>query len=246
MAITGTYLQNPGTFLLGALFEYWVIAAFFTLFITSGIVNAFNLIDGLNGLSGSVALVAAAGIAAVSYNAGLNHITLPATVIGGALIGFMMLNFPFGKIFLGDGGAFFLGFLVAQIAIMLPMRNPEVSPWVSLLICAYPVVEVLYSMVRRIRENRPSGSPDDEHLHTLIKVKFIRIYFSQLSTDRCNPLVAPLVWVVVAILVVIASLWSDRQMVLVLSFGLFVLAYHLMYRWLLGREMPSSGVESGN
>jgi UDP-N-acetylmuramyl pentapeptide phosphotransferase/UDP-N-acetylglucosamine-1-phosphate transferase len=160
--------------------------------------------------------------------------------------GFLVVNYPFGKIFLGDGGAFFLGFLIAQIAIMLPMRNPEVSPWGSLLICAYPVVEVVYSIVRRIRENRPSGSPDDEHLHTLVKVKFIRAKFSHLSQSRRNALVAPLIWVVVATLVIIAILWSDRQMVLVLSFGLFVLAYHLVHRWLLGRMMPAIGVESGN
>jgi UDP-N-acetylmuramyl pentapeptide phosphotransferase/UDP-N-acetylglucosamine-1-phosphate transferase len=129
---------------------------------------------------------------------------------------------------------------------MLPMRNPEVSPWVSLLICAYPVVEVLYSMVRRMREKRPSSSADDQHLHTLIKVKFIRAYFSRLSQGRRNGLVAPLLWVVVATLVAIASLWSDRQMVLVLSFGFFVLAYHLMHRWLSDREMASSDVESGH
>jgi hypothetical protein len=108
------------------------------------------------------------------------------------------------------------------------------------------VVEVLYSMVRRILNKRPSSSPDDEHLHTLIKVKFIRTCFSQLSPNRRNALVAPLVWVIVTTLVVIASLWSDRQMVLALSFGLFVLAYHLMHRWLSGRETTSSGVESGN
>ena len=111
-----------------------------------------------------------------------------------------------------------------------------------LLICAYPVVEVLYSVVRRMRDKRSSGSPEDEHLHTLIKIKLIRPYFSQLSPNRRNSLVAPLVWLVVATLVAVAGLWRDSQMVLVLSFGLFVLAYHLMYRWLLGREMPSSGV----
>lgn len=133
IAITGTYLQNPGTFLLDALFEYWVIAVFFTLFITSGIVNAFNLIDGLNGLSGSVALVAAAGIAAISYNAGLNHITLPATVICGAVIGFIMLNFPFGKIFLGDAGAYGIGFILSWMSLDVLMEAPEISPWAMLM-----------------------------------------------------------------------------------------------------------------
>jgi UDP-N-acetylmuramyl pentapeptide phosphotransferase/UDP-N-acetylglucosamine-1-phosphate transferase len=246
IALSGTYLNHldiPG---FDTLLAWAPLGIAFTLLAVSGMTNSINIIDGFHGLAAGTVIVILLGFAYVAHGSQDTELLNLCLLLVAVVTGFLVVNYPFGKIFLGDGGAFFLGFLMAQIAIMLPMRNPEVSPWVSLLICAYPVVEVLYSMVRRIRENRPSGSPDDEHLHTLIKVKFIRAYFSQLSPNRRNALVAPLVWVIVATLVVIASLWSDRQMVLALSFGLFVLAYHLMHRWLSGRETTSSGVESGH
>jgi UDP-N-acetylmuramyl pentapeptide phosphotransferase/UDP-N-acetylglucosamine-1-phosphate transferase len=169
-----------------------------------------------------------------------------AILLAAVSAGFMVLNYPFGKIFMGDGGAYFLGFMVGQIAILLPMRNPEVSPWVSLLICAYPVVEVLYSMYRRIRNKKSSGAPDDQHLHTLIKTKLIRTHFDNLSQNRRNALVAPLIWVAVAALGTVACMFGNNLPALVVSFGLFVLAYHFTHRWLAEKKSLPIGIESGN
>ena len=84
-------------------------------------------------------------------------------------IGFLFVNFPFGLIFLGDSGAYFGGFLLSAIAIMLPSRNPEISSWVSFLICLYPITETLFSIYRKLRRkgHHPS-KPDGVHLHMLI------------------------------------------------------------------------------
>ena len=65
------------------------------------------------------------------------------------MLGFFVVNFPHGKIFLGDGGAYFCGFLLAALGVLLPARNPEVSAWTAILICAYPVIETLASMRRK-------------------------------------------------------------------------------------------------
>jgi UDP-N-acetylmuramyl pentapeptide phosphotransferase/UDP-N-acetylglucosamine-1-phosphate transferase len=245
IALSGTYLNHldiPG---VDTLLAWAPVGIAFTLLAVSGMTNAINIIDGFHGLAAGTVIVILLGFAYVAHGSQDTELLNLCLLLAAVVVGFLVVNYPFGKIFLGDGGAFFLGFLIAQIAIMLPMRNPEVSPWVSLLVCAYPVVEVLYSMVRRMLHKMPTESPDDEHLHTLIKVKLIRAFFSHLPQERRNALVAPLVWVIVATLVVIASLWSDRQIVLVLSFGLFVLAYHLVYRWLLGLKTPARAVESG-
>jgi len=246
IALSGTYLNHldiPG---LDTLLAWAPVGIAFTLLAVSGMTNSINIIDGFHGLAAGTVIIILLGFAYVAHGSQDTELLNLCLLLAAVATGFLVVNYPFGKIFLGDGGAFFLGFLVAQIAIMLPMRNPEVSPWVSLLICAYPVMEVLYSMVRRVQKKKPAGYPDDQHLHTLIKVNFIRTYSPNLPQYQRNALVAPFVWVIVATLVVIASLWSDRQMVLALSFGLFVLAYHLMHRWLSGRETTSSGVESGN
>jgi UDP-N-acetylmuramyl pentapeptide phosphotransferase/UDP-N-acetylglucosamine-1-phosphate transferase len=244
--LSGTYLNHldiPG---FDTLLAWAPVGIAFTLLAVSGMTNAINIIDGFHGLAAGTLIVILLGFAYVAHGSQDTELLNLCLLLVAVVTGFLVVNYPFGKIFLGDGGSFFLGFLVAQIAIMLPMRNPEVSPWVSLLICAYPVVEVLYSMVRRMREKRFSGSADDQHLHTLIKIKLIRRYFSFLSQARRNAMVAPLIWMMVAVLIAVACVWGDRQIVLVLSFGLYVLAYHLIHRWLLGRETAFIGIESEN
>jgi UDP-N-acetylmuramyl pentapeptide phosphotransferase/UDP-N-acetylglucosamine-1-phosphate transferase len=246
IALSGTYLNHldiPG---FDTLLAWAPLGIAFTLLAVSGMTNSINIIDGFHGLAAGTVIVILLGFAYVAYGSQDTELLNWCLLLAAVVVGFLVVNYPFGKIFLGDGGAFFLGFLVAQIAIMLPMRNPEVSPWVSLLICAYPVVEVLYSIARRMREKRPSGSADDQHLHTLMKVKLIRRHFSFFPQASRNAMVAPFIWMMVAVLIAVACAWSDRQVVLALSFGLFVLAYHLVHRWLLGRKTPVMSVESGN
>jgi UDP-N-acetylmuramyl pentapeptide phosphotransferase/UDP-N-acetylglucosamine-1-phosphate transferase len=78
-------------------------------------------------------------------------------MLASSVLGFMLLNYLFGKIFLGDAGTYFVGFLVPWTALLLPMCNEEISPWASLLVCAYPIVEVLYSIVRRMKARLKAG-----------------------------------------------------------------------------------------
>jgi UDP-N-acetylmuramyl pentapeptide phosphotransferase/UDP-N-acetylglucosamine-1-phosphate transferase len=230
IALSGTYLNHldiPGLYTLLA----WApVGIAFTLLAVSGMTNSINIIDGFHGLAVGTVLLMLLAFAYVAYGTQDTDLFNLAILLAAVSAGFMALNYPFGKIFIGDGGAYFLGFMVGQIAILLPMRNPEVSPWMCLLICAYPVVEVLYSMYRRIRNQKSSGAPDDQHLHTLIKTKIIRVYFPHLSQSRRNALVAPLIWILVAACGVVACKWGNSTSILVVCFGLFVLVYHLTYR----------------
>ncbi len=76
-----------------------------------------------------------------------------------AMLGFMLLNYPFGKIFLGDGGAYLAGFWLAECAVLLLVRNPEVSTWTVLLCCLYPVLETAYSMLPPPRHPQGAQRP---------------------------------------------------------------------------------------
>ena len=70
---------------------------------------------------------------------------------------------------MGDGGAYLLGFSLAELAILLLYRNPSVSPWFTASLMAYPIVETLYSMFRRkVIAKTKTGLPDDQHMHLLI------------------------------------------------------------------------------
>ncbi|MHA3916423.1 hypothetical protein [Halovulum sp. GXIMD14793] len=89
--------------------------------------------------------------------------------LAAAVAGFLVINFPLGRIFLGDGGAYLLGFALGVVAVMLPLRNPEISSWTSLLLLAYPLTEAWVSMFRRhVLHRRNISSADSAHLHSLV------------------------------------------------------------------------------
>jgi UDP-N-acetylmuramyl pentapeptide phosphotransferase/UDP-N-acetylglucosamine-1-phosphate transferase len=144
-------------------------AALFTCFAISGVTHSINIIDGLNGLaSGSVAIMLS-GLGAIAWMQG-DALVLQLCLTGvAALLGFMVLNYPFGKLFLGDGGAYLAGFWLAACAVLLLMRNPLVSTWSVLLVCFYPVWETAFSMYRRLVVKKvSSGEADMQHLHHLV------------------------------------------------------------------------------
>ena len=98
-----------------------------------------------------------------------------AILYAALVLGFFVVNFPLGKIFLGDGGAYFGGFLLASLGVLLPSRNPETSAWAAILICAYPVIETLASMRRKSRRHGHNvGQPDQVHFHMLAYRRYAR------------------------------------------------------------------------
>jgi hypothetical protein len=120
-----------------------------TIFAVAGVANAVNIIDGFNGLAAMCVVMMLGSLAYVAFQSQDAVIALCALAGLGAVMGFFIWNFPAGLIFLGDGGAYFLGFFVAELSILLLQRNPEVSPLCPLLMCIYPIFETVFSMYRR-------------------------------------------------------------------------------------------------
>ena len=142
---------------------------FFTTFALVGVSNAINIIDGFNGLASGVCLLILSGILYVAYDVKDVEIFYCALVLFFGILGFFVCNFPLGKIFLGDGGAYFLGFILGMLLVLLTQRHTEsVSAFFGLSIMIYPVWEVVFSIWRRKRLRRNATSPDDLHLHTLL------------------------------------------------------------------------------
>ena len=121
----------------------------FTIFATVGVVNAFNLIDGLNGLSSYVTISIACSLSIISFRVSEVQFAVFLVLLIAAVLGFLILNFPFGKIFLGDGGAYALGHLLVWSAILLINRAPEISPFAILLIFFWPVADTGLAIWRR-------------------------------------------------------------------------------------------------
>lgn len=168
-----------------ALLSIAPLAIVVTAIVVAGGCNAINIIDGFNGLSGSAVVIMAAGLMAVALKSGDAYIAMNGALCIGATLGFLLLNYPAGRLFLGDGGAYYLGFWLAEMAVLLLVRNPAVSAWQVLAICAYPIIEVLFSVYRRkfVKKVSP-GAPDALHLHALI---FRRLVFKHVRADISMP-----------------------------------------------------------
>lgn len=220
-----------------------------TVFVIAGVANSMNIIDGLNGLASMCAALMMTGIGYVAFQVGDPLIMWLALAGIGAVLGFFVWNFPAGLIFLGDGGAYFLGFYVAELAILLLHRNPDVSPMFPLLVCIYPVFETLFSIYRRVMlRGQPAGMPDGIHLHSLIYRRIMRWAIgpqSKRSAARRNSMAAPYLWMLCMIAVVPAMLFWDSTPLLGAFIVLFGVVYTGLYwrivrfkspRWLVGRR----------
>src|SRR6185369_5387974 len=172
------------------------VAVFVTAPAIGGVANAINIIDGFHGLASGTSIIALLALAAISVRADDAPLALACILVAAAVVGFWLVNYPWGKLFMGDGGAYFVGFALAWLAVLLPVRNAEVSPWASLLVCAYLIIEVLYSVLRRYVSHQSPGAADSNHLHSLIKTKLIRPRLSALGlhSNVRNAAVSPIVW----------------------------------------------------
>ena len=204
-----------------------------TLVAVAGIANSVNIIDGFNGLASMCVVIMLAAIAYVAFQSGDGVVGALALVGIGAVLGFFVWNFPSGLIFLGDGGAYFLGFYVAELSILLLVRNPGVSPLFPLLVCIYPVFETLFSIYRRrfIRAVPPS-MPDGIHLHSLIYRRLLRWAVGDRgarSLTRRNSMTSPFLWALCMLSVVPAVLFWDNSAVMAAALALFGVGYVVLY-----------------
>jgi UDP-GlcNAc:undecaprenyl-phosphate/decaprenyl-phosphate GlcNAc-1-phosphate transferase len=139
-----------------------------TMIAMAGLVHAMNIIDGLNGLLGGVAVLILAGLGFGAYLSNDGTLTAICLIAGGAVIGFLAFNFPRARLLCGDGGAYFIGFLIAALSVLLVKRNPEISPWFALMLASYPVTETLFSILRRVLSGSRVSESDNAHLHSLV------------------------------------------------------------------------------
>jgi UDP-GlcNAc:undecaprenyl-phosphate GlcNAc-1-phosphate transferase len=153
---------------------YFVCAA--TIFWIVGVTNAFNLIDGLDGLAAGIASISCITLFVVSMiNTRMTAVLLTAALAGGT-IGFLPYNFNPAKIFMGDTGAQFLGFLLAAISIQGAIKSAAaIVITVPILALGLPIYDTLIAMMRRAINRRPVMEADRGHLHH----KLLDMGFSQ-------------------------------------------------------------------
>jgi UDP-N-acetylmuramyl pentapeptide phosphotransferase/UDP-N-acetylglucosamine-1-phosphate transferase len=234
--LTGYHLTHVDVSGVDNLLATAPVAIAFTAFAVGGVANSINIIDGFNGLAGGVLMICFSIFSLIAWQVGDIAVVNLCIIFILAVAGFMVINFPFGKIFMGDGGAYFMGFMLAWTAVLLPMRNPGVSPWASIVVCAYPIIETIYSMTRRYVTHAGTGNPDSSHLHSLIKRKIIRPRFSTLPQYFRNALVSPLCWIVAVLFAFPALLLFRDTKLLMSSFAGAFIFYVSIYLLIASRE----------
>jgi UDP-N-acetylmuramyl pentapeptide phosphotransferase/UDP-N-acetylglucosamine-1-phosphate transferase len=231
--LTGYHLTGIGITLIDVLFSIVWISVIFSAFAVAGIANSYNIIDGFNGLAGIVALIAFIAIALVSTSVGDLELASVSWIFVGAILGFTALNWPYGRIFLGDGGSYLVGFAVGWLSIMLVERNSTVSPFACLLICIYPITEVVFSIYRRSRGSKDTTSPDRLHLHSLFARRFINRKFHKLSPIKKNSLTGLSMSLLALPSGLLVLLVYESTLVCIIFCLLFIITYVLAYRRLV-------------
>jgi UDP-N-acetylmuramyl pentapeptide phosphotransferase/UDP-N-acetylglucosamine-1-phosphate transferase len=204
-----------------------------TMFTVAGVVNSINIIDGMNGLASMCMAMMMAALCYIAFQVGDTFVAGLALATLGAAMGFFIWNYPRGLIFLGDGGAYMLGLIFAELGIMLIWRNPAVSPLAPLVLVTYPVFETLFTMYRRkIIRGRPVSLPDGIHLHTLIYRRMMRWAVGSrdaAALTRGNSMTSPYLWVLSSVSVAPAAIWWNNTPVLAITMLVFVMVYLRLY-----------------
>ena len=159
-----------------------------TIFAATGVTNSFNIIDGLNGLAGGFSILCSFALAIVSVKMELYGIAAALIVLASAIFGFLLVNYPNGRLFLGDTGAYLLGHTLVWIAIGINFRAPEISAFSILLVFFWPIAETVLSIFRRLRSDKELSHPDHLHFHQLVMRSIEIQYLGRRRRNLSNPL----------------------------------------------------------
>jgi UDP-N-acetylmuramyl pentapeptide phosphotransferase/UDP-N-acetylglucosamine-1-phosphate transferase len=232
--LIGAQVQRLGL----PLIDGWLAAspllslAITALFVGGG-AHAINIIDGNNGLASSYALVVLFTILVVAGRVGdieLVHLSVGAIA---ATLGFFVLNFPRGRLFLGDSGAYLLGTVIGFLLAVLVARHPQVSPMFAAVLLVYPVWELLFSSYRRrVLRGTPAMQPDATHLHTLVYKRLVRSHGGKPSQRRkilMNSATTLYMLAMIVTTAVLALMFWTRTVALLGVFVLFIAGYLALY-----------------
>ena len=208
-----------------------IVSLLFTLLVVGGVVNAINIIDGYNGLLIGYSIAVLLAIAYVANILGDDLVIQLSLILIASLLGVFIFNFPFGKIFMGDGGAYFIGFMMAVIGLMLGNRNEEVSHWFILLLFIYPLYETAFSVYRKkIVRKTPPSQPDGYHLHMMLYKRLVKRKFFKNNKTMQNSMTSPFLWALSLVGIIPAVIWYDNQIMLIIWAFIFMIIYTIFYR----------------
>lgn len=234
ITVTNEWLPRIG---IPALTPYMLgpFGIFVTIGIVTGITNAYNIVDGLNGLAAGIsclALVAINKIAVKIAYEGMIHLSMMYIA---ALAAFLIMNFPRARMFLGDSGAYMLGFCISWFGIAILRYDESVKSITFLLLCIYPVTDMIFAIVRRTANGRSPFSADAKHMHHLV-MRFVAGEKSSSWRSRyANPLATAIILPFAGAPMILATQAFTDLNLLYMGAAAFVAFYLLSYALLSAR-----------
>ncbi len=224
-------ITRSGIDLFNFLLSYKPISIVFTMLCITYIIQAFNIIDGLNGLSIVTAILSFLSLAFIAHDQGdlITHNFLVILIF--ILMGVLVFNFPFGKIFIGDSGAYSIGLFVSLSVILLIENHLNVSPFVAVQILIYPAYELIRSIVRRILIGKNIFQPDDKHLHSLLHYKNTKIFF--FNPASINSISSAQINILQILNCFYITMFYENEKITVVGIILFILIYEIIYHKLI-------------
>jgi len=239
VAAFGVWVDRVGVPVADWALGFAPVGIAFTIFAVVGVTNAINLIDGINGLSMSVSIMVATALGYVAAAHGVPELAQASALVIGALGGFLLINYPFGKVFLGDAGAYSVGFILACLAVALMHFAPDVSPAAVLLIFFWPVADTVLAIYRRRLRGRPSDKPNRLHFHHLIMRALEISLVGRRRRALANPLATAFILPMAAAPMLAGVVLSDSNAwafaALFVFAVLFFVAYTLGIHWARSR-----------
>jgi len=223
--LTGSVVTYLG---LGINMPYWM-GVIFSLFAIVGMMNAINIIDGFNGLASGIILLILLSFAITSYGQNNMEILNVILITAGSTFAFFILNFPKGKIFLGDGGAYLLGLIIAIIGIFMASKYESISPWYIIALFIYPVWEVLFSIIRKLFIGLSPMQPDSYHLHMLV--------YRQITHN--NPLTTLFIIGMTLPFMTLSTIYPNKSITNIAIALCFIVFYLILYSYLYKKDIKS-------
>ena len=222
------------------LLQWPLLIYLFSILVISGFTHAINIIDGFNGLASGQVLLMLCFLSYLNFATNQYDLLLVSLTLLSVTMGFFVLNWPFGKIFLGDGGAYLLGFCVVCLGLILVSRCSEISPFAPIMLGLYPLVEVLFSMYRRFFVKGHSiTQPDAIHLHSLVFRRIIKVKLSSINNPQLlNSSVAYIFWFSTSVMGGLTCVFYKYTSILLFLFFIYIFIYIRLFIQLIRFKSP--------
>ncbi|OIP85168.1 MAG: hypothetical protein AUK37_04645 [Rhodobacterales bacterium CG2_30_65_12] len=231
---------------LDAVMGFAPTAIFVTIMVAAFFCHSVNLVDGMNGLASFTVGIGALGISVVAGLAGLGEISALAALLAVATMGFLPLNWPVARMFLGDGGAYGLGHILIWLAIATVARSADVAVPAMLLVLFWPFADTIHSILRRALAGKPITEADRMHLHQKVRRGIEIVWLGRDSRALSNPIATLILMPMIAAPVVTGVYMWRAPMVAWLALAAYGLVFSLMHLLitLAARNFRRSGAAS--